>query len=383
VSATDPGVDGLAGAEAPARLAALRAHGAVVRVASLDAWLVLTHDAAVEVMRDPTTYTVDDPRFSTARVVGPSMLSLDGPEHRRHRGPFVAPFRPSKVTERYAASTARLADGLLDAVRADGRAELRTTLAGPLSVAVMARLLGLDGDDGVDPATVLRWYAAIVAGVSRISAGGAPGSDATAAMAGLGAEVTRVTRPGSVLAGARETLSEDEVVANAAVMMFGGIETTEGMIFSVVAHLLAAPDVLAAVRADPALVAAVVEESLRLEPAAAVVDRYVTRDVRLRGVPLRRGDLVRVSLTAANRDPAVFAEPDRFDPSRPRLREQLSFAQGPHVCLAMDLARLEAREAVHAVAALPGVRLTRAEPATGLVFRKPAEVHVAWDVPGA
>lgn len=375
MSDTDPIVAGLTGAEAPTWLARLREHGAVVRVEALDAWLVLTHDAAVEVMRDPATYTVDDPRFSTARVVGPSMLSLDGPEHRRHRRPFVAPFRPSKVTERYAARTALVADGLLDPVRREGRAELRATLAGPLSVAVMARVLGLDG---VDSTTVLRWYTAIVDAVSRISAGGSPGGKATVAMVDLATEVTRTTKPDSVLAGARETLTDDEIVANAAVMMFGGIETTEGMILSAVAHLLGEPGVLGAVTADPGLVVAVVEESLRLEPAAAVVDRYVTRDVRLRGVQLRRGDLVRVSLTAANRDPAVFAEPDRFDPSRPRLREQLSFAQGPHACLAMDLARLEAREAVHAVAALPGVRLERAEPATGLVFRKPAALHVAW-----
>ena len=78
----------------------LRAEGPVVWVAALDGWVVLSRDVAVAVMRDAVTFTVDDPRFSTAQVVGPSMLSLDGAEHRRHRDPFAAAFMPAVVTPR-------------------------------------------------------------------------------------------------------------------------------------------------------------------------------------------------------------------------------------------------------------------------------------------
>ncbi len=375
-TAPGPTTEELIGPEAPAHLAALRAQAPASWVASTGGWLVTTHDAALEVMRDHTTYTVDDPRFSTALVVGPSMLSLDGADHLRHRRPFVSAFRPSRVEERYGESTRALATALLDRVRGDGVADLRTTLAGPLSVEVMARTLGLAE---VDAPTVLAWYAAIVGAVSELSAGGEAGPEAAEAVAALSAHLGLGIRDDSVLAGARGSLEDREVIANAAVMLFGGIETTEGMICSALAHLLAAPEALSDVRAEPALVAAVVEESLRLEPAAAVVDRYATRDVELRGARIRRGDLVRVSISAANRDPAVFADPDRFDPRRPRLREQLAFARGPHVCLAMDLARLEARAAVTAVLELPGVRLERAEPATGLVFRKPDAVVATWE----
>lgn len=89
-----------------------------------------------------------------------------------------------------------------------------------------------------------------------------------------------------------------------------------------------------------------------------------------------------VSLTAANRDPLVFEDPDRFDLYRPNLRKQLAFAQGPHVCIGLHLARLQTRCAATNVLALPALRLDaeRSTPPTGLVFRKPAEVWARWAV---
>ncbi len=366
----------LGGPEAADVLARLRAFGPVVRLEDIGGWLVIDHGLAVEVMRDADTFTVDDPRFSTAQVVGASMLSLDGVEHRRHRGPFVAPFRPSRVEERFGEQVHRVAGELVARTRTLGRADLRTTVAAPLSVAVVASTLGLPE---IDADTVLGWYAAIVDAVSALSAGGAPDDRAAAAMAALGVHIGSGAA-GSLVAAAGGSLEQAEVVSNAAVLMFGGIETTEGMIASAFAHLLARPDVLADARAEAGLTAAVVEESLRLEPAAAAVDRYATRDTAFAGVQVRRGELVRVSITAANRDPAVFADPDRFDPGRTNLRSQLAFARGPHACVAMDLARLEARAAVRAVLdGLPGLRSDGPAPVHGLIFRKPVAVPAAWD----
>ncbi|WP_262402932.1 hypothetical protein [Actinomadura sp. CNU-125] len=87
-------------------LARLRAAEPVSWLPSLGGWLVTSHAQAVRVMRDAAAFTVDDPRFSTARVVGPSMLSLDGPAHARHRDAFARPFRPARTRERFAAFAA-------------------------------------------------------------------------------------------------------------------------------------------------------------------------------------------------------------------------------------------------------------------------------------
>ncbi|MHA3702417.1 cytochrome P450 [Jatrophihabitans sp. YIM 134969] len=373
-------LDDLAGPRAADVLAELRRDAPLTRLPAIDGWLVTGHATAVAVMRDDRSFTVDDPRFSTAQVVGPSMLSLDGAAHRRHRAPFVEPFRPARVEGRFAGRVDTLAAELVDRIRPDGHADLRAAVAGPLSVAVVAGVLGLPPTDS---ATVLRWYAAIVQAVSDITAGRRPAPDAATAMTALREHVTvAVSNTDSLLGEAVGALETDEIVADAAVMMFGGIETTEGMIANALVHLLDHDDVRSAVTADPSLDAVVVEESLRLEPAAAVVDRYATADVEIAGVTVPRGDLVRVSIAGANRDPAVFAEPDRFLPTRPDLRQQLAFARGPHVCIAMDLARLEARRAVRAVLdGLPGLRAAGDVPRPhGLVFRKPDEVPVRFEV---
>jgi cytochrome P450 len=372
-------------------LARLRDTEPVSWLPALNGWLVTRHDLAVAVMRDSAAFTVDDPRFSTARVVGPSMLSLDGAEHGRHRAPFIRGFSRGEIHARLAAFVTAEADRLVAAMRPAGAADARRSLAGPLSVAVVAEALGL-GD--TNPATVLDWYGAIVGSVSDLAADrGEVGVAGAAAFRSLSERLDAVIGaadgPPSLLAdaagarggGAGTGLSAREAISNAAVIMFGGIETTEGMIGNVILHLLGHPAQLALVKADESLVPGAVEESLRLEPAAAVVDRYATRDVQLGGAAIRRGDLVTVSLAGAGRDPAVFPDPNVFDVRRPNARTNLAFAHGPHFCLGIHLARLEAQAAVHAVLRLPGLRLDPERPVAprGLVFRKPPSLYLLWD----
>ncbi len=328
-------------------------------------------------MRDAATFTVDDPRFSTARVIGPMMLSVEGDEHDRHRAPFAAPFRLKPVRERFGGLVLAEVDALIDGLSPG--ADLRRAFAGPLAATVVLHALGLDR---LDRAAVLGWYERIVASTSGIAAGSEPTPEGAAAFGEL-AEAIAGSLDGEslVAAAAHGGLSRDEVVSNAAVLMFGGIETTEGMIANALFHLLAHPAELERVRADPALVPNAVEESLRLEPAAATIDRYATRDVEFGGAPIRRGDLVTISIAAANRDPAVFPDPDRFDVGRENARLHLAFAHGPHVCIGMHLARLEAQTAVARVLErLPDLRMLDPEGAAprGLVFRKPPELRATW-----
>ena len=415
-------------ADPHSHLARLREREPVSWLPALDGWLVTRRDLALQVMRDPDTFTVDDPRFSTGRVVGRSMLTVDGAEHRRHRDPFARPFRRDAVLERFTPVVEAQVARLIDAIEPAGRAELRRGFAGPLAAGVVAAMLGLEP---IGAQTVLGWYDAIVAGVSAIAAGGEPGAAATAASAELRAAIVETLEPAAgtsadtapraskadepadhpcpslVAAAASEAgggLTPDEVASNAAVLLFGGIETTEGMIANALLYLLTHPEARAAVDADRRGLANAVEEShpdrgavddpgrtvlqnaieesLRLEPAAAVIDRYATRSVELAGAPIRIGDLVSVSIPGANRDPAVFPDPDRFDPRRPNVRRHLAFAQGPHVCIGMHLARLEAEIAVaRLLDRLPGLRMDPAHPAAprGLVFRKPPSLQVVWD----
>ena len=365
-------------------LAALRRSGPICWVSALGGWVVTGHALAVTVMRDAETFTVDDPRFTTSQVIGRSMLSADGADHSRHRQPFVSPFSLASTRERFGEVVDATVRELVDAIRPTGAAELRRSVAAPLAVASMAAALGLAS---VPVDDLLGWYAAIVAAVSDVTAGAAVPESGRLAYAGLAAAIEAVMLGGgsSLLADVASragVLSVDETLSNAAVLLFGGIETTEAMIANVVHHLLSTPTALDAVRADPEVVDAVIEESLRMEPAAAEVDRYATRPVTLGGVDIDAGDLVVVSLAGANRDPAVFDDPDRFDPGRANLRRHLAFAQGPHTCLGIHLARLEARAAVTALLGLPGLRhdAARSTPPEGLVFRKPAAVWGTWTI---
>jgi cytochrome P450 len=345
-------------------LARLREEEPVAWIPVLEAWLVTSRELALHVMRDAETFTVDDARFSTGQVVGPSMLTRDGEDHARHRAPFADALRLAPVRERFAPIVEAETGALIDSFAGDGRAELRRGLAGPLAARVVARLLGLES---ADTRAMLGWYDAIVASVNSITAGSGPTDDGAAAFETLRATV------GPAL-GTLGDLSPDEVVSNAAVMMFGGIETTEGMIANLVFHLLTAGET----EVEPNAV----EESLRLEPAAGVVDRYATQDVELAGVAITRGDLVRVSLAGANRDPEFFPDPDRFDVHRENARHNVAFAHGPHVCVGMHLARLEALTAARRLfERLPGLRLDPERPTAprGLVFRKPPTLDVLWD----
>jgi cytochrome P450 len=362
-------------------LARLRATAPACWVPVLDAWLVTGYDLAVAVLRDPRTFTVDDPRFSTAKVVGPSMLSLDGARHARHRGPFTRPFRSGEIRVRLESFIRAEAERLVSAIQPRGAAELRREVAGPLAVTVMAEALGLGR---TDPAQILAWYDGIVAAVQAEAAGQGAAAAGRAPFAELAASLRRVIAappPSSLLAEVGGRLTEDEAISNAAVLLFGGIETTEGMIANAMLPLLSSPGELQAVRADHGLIAAAIEESLRLEPAAAVVDRYATRDAQLSGARIRAGDHVTVSIAGANRDPRVFRDPDTFQIRRPNATRHLAFAYGPHFCLGAHLARLEARIAVETLLdRLTGLRLApgAASPPQGLVFRKPPDLRVRW-----
>jgi cytochrome P450 len=372
-------------------LAELQRHEPVSWLPALDSWLVTDRALVIGAVRDGESFTVDDPRFTTAAVLGPNLLSMDGPAQTARRAPFVDALRPTAIGRRLGSSVTEQAVGLVADAASAGRIDVGLDLASPLAATTITRLLGLRD---VDPTEVLGWYRSIVAAVTVLTAGGTIPASADVAVAALRDAVgrTMATEPESVpaLASAATGLDADEVAADVGVVLFGAIETTEGMIANLFWHLFSTPGAWPRLREDRSLIAPAIEESLRLEPAAAVVDRYTTKPTTLGSVRLAEREPVTLSLLAANRDPATFKDPDRFDPGRfdpgRASAPHLAFAQGPHACLGATLARQEAAAAVkavldHDVGAKPGagsggVRLDGAASSgpRGLVFRKPGAV---------
>lgn len=371
--------------EAPyGALEQLRHHEPVSWIPALNGWLVTRRDLGLAAMRDAESFTVDDPRFSTAAVLGPSMLSLEGAEHARHRNAFAPRFRPKVVRAQCEAwlesETERLA---VELARRGGPAELRTEYAGPVAVGTITRFLGLED---VDAAEVLSWYYDISAAIEAVTLGQSIAPTGHAAVARLRERViATIDGSGQSLVKAVSNegrLQSEEMVSEVAVIMFGAIETSEGMTANVLWHLLNRPEVLREVAADRSLVGPAIEESLRLEPAAAVIDRYATADVEFGGARIAKGDLVTISLLGCNRDPEMFVSPDHYDLHRDNTHHHLAFVQGPHACIGLHLARLETATAVNAL--LDHMDRARfdseaSQPPSGLIFRKPSTITVHFE----
>jgi hypothetical protein len=180
------------------------------------------------------------------------------------------------VAGRFAQTTEDEANRLIDELAPAGAGELRRAFAGPMAAGIVTQALGLGGDEVAD---VLAWYDAIVASVTEITAGNGATTAGEEAFASLSDRLRVVIDGGdhsSLLAAAAGAgvLSAEQVISNAAVLLFGGIETTEGMIANAALYLLTGAERAQAARAEPAALGAAIDESLRLEPAAAVVDRY-------------------------------------------------------------------------------------------------------------
>ena len=323
---------------------------------ALNGWLVTRYDLAVQVMRDADTFTVEDPRFSTAQVVGPSMLSLDGDAHTRHRAPFAPPFRPRAVRERFAAAAAGEADRLID--RFDARRNRRAQ-------AHVRRTAGRV-DHGPRPRARAgrgRHHAQLVRrdrrrGHRRHGWTRRPGQRA-ARHSTLSATASKSV----IVAGTRRLAARRRRRAPGPHDRADRLERRR-------ASVRRDRDDRGDDRQRPAGPARASRaprlDRARPQPprggargvAPARARRRGDRSLRhhrreLRDAQIRRGELVRVSISAANRDPAVFPDPNRFDPGRvdraATPRRHLTFAHGPHVCLGVHLARLEARTALETI----------------------------------
>ncbi len=343
------------------------------------------HADVVTILTDPRFQKQDpdtgEPSLQTG--MARSMLVLDPPDHTRLRSLVNKAFTP-KVVAALRPHIADIAAALLDAMAARtgpaaGHADLVTDFAFPLPATVIAELLGVPAADhdrfrawskaivnlvdvtrppearaeGVAAQADLRAYFAALIAARRAAGSAAPQDDF---LAGLIAAEEQGDR-----------LSPDEVLAMCSLLLVAGHETTANLIASGTLTLLRHPDQRAALRANPASAANAVEELLRFESPVQRTGRRTNAPVELSGRRLPRGTLVLAMLGAANRDPAVFHNPDRLDLARANAGHHVAFGRGIHVCLGAPLARLEAQVALTMLLArLPGLALAAAEPAWSL-----------------
>ena len=287
----------------------------------------------------------------------PSMLVVDPPDHTRFRRLVSRAFTP-RATAAFEPVVQRTADALLDALELrDGPVDLIETYAAQLPVLVIAELLGVPTERRED---FLRWGAAAAATLDP----GLPFRRYVAAERALRAmhaflreHFARLRRePGEDLVSRLvglpddEALTERELHATVMLLLGAGFETTVNLLGNGVVLLDAHREQGDALRADPTGWDRAVEEVLRHDSPVQITGRSAKDGAVLAGRALRPGTRVTVLLGAANRDPEVFADPARFDITRPNARDHLAFSAGIHYCVGAGLARMEGVIALRALA---------------------------------
>jgi cytochrome P450 len=288
-----------------------------------------------------------------------TMLTFsDGAEHARLRDVAAKLFTPRRIAQ-LEDSTQELTDSLLDQLAAEGDVADFDAFASQLPALVIGNLLGVPA---ADAPLLIDWGAKIMA---NLFGGQGPtvleeGYEGHRAFGDyIGTVMTRYRETGEAQAEAAEALlhaasigliGDEQLSAMFREMLLGGFETTRISLLGTVFELMRNRDQWRAVCADPSLATNAFEEGLRVFGSAQWSARIPLVDMELEGVHIPADKTCILMLGAANRDPAVFEDPDRFDIGRANVRQHLAFAVGKHYCLGQALARLEGRIALHALA---------------------------------
>jgi cytochrome P450 len=303
---------------------------------------------------DPATL---HPLARALRALSRVMLFRDPPDHTRLRGLVNKAFTP-RMVESLRPRIESLVDALLAPHAAAGGLDVVRDFAEPLPILVIAELLGLPGSDRAD---LKRWsdeLAVMLDGSIAMQHIGRAVQSAVEVIDYLRVHLeAKRRRPQDDLISAMlaaqerdERLSDDEILGTALIVMAAGHETTTNLIGNGALALLRHPGERARLHAEPARIEGAVEEILRFDSPVQATSRLPLEGVEICGERFEKGVEVGLLLGAANRDPAVFDDPDRFDVARTDNRH-VSFGYGVHFCLGAGLARLEGQLAIGALVA--------------------------------
>jgi len=346
--------------------AELRRDAPVFEVAGRGMWAVSRHADVGFALKRPELFSSSVNADGAEIPASETLLGSDPPAHTRLRKRVEDAFSPRRI--RALADRARtLADALAADLAARRGGDVVAGLAAPLPVILIAELMGIDParhddfKDGAD-AVIARGTGRPVATQAERDALDARVAAFKATLGGVIEE--RRVRPGDDLVSAlvrdEDGLTPAQALNFAVLLLLGGGETTTNLVGNALRALFADPATLARVRADRALVPALVEETLRFDAPVQCILRRATADVELAGARLPAGAIALLLLGSANRDERVFADAERFHLDREGTKH-LAFGVGPHYCLGATLARLEAAAALDALLARPGLGLANAD----------------------
>jgi cytochrome P450 len=332
----------------------------------------VSHAVTTAVLRSPDFgviggFTGNVPRWLLlAQAVGgrgplgpvepPSMLAVDAPDHTRYRK-LVSRAFTAKAVAALRSRTEDIADELLTGLAAKREVDLMDDYANMLPATVIAEMLGA-------PVAMSRQFLAWGAEAARSLDAGLSFGDFRRSERGLralqrwmeGHFAQLRAHPGDnilstlVHAHAAEgKLTQDELSATAMLLLAAGFETTVNLIGNGTALLVEHPDQRERLRAETTLWPNAVDEMLRFDSPVQRTGRMAQRDTEVAGVPVGAGQPVMTLLGGANRDPDVFAEPQRFDVGRPNAGDHVAFSSGIHYCLGAGLARMEGEVGLRAL----------------------------------
>jgi cytochrome P450 len=347
-----------------------REHSPVAQVrypnTSTDVWWVTRHADVKRILANPKLFSSDPqhanaataeaslPFFDKSELILGGVAFADPPLHTHRRkliGKTFSPRRVEAMRQTVEQVTAELLSVMADG---SGAAELMDTFAKPLPVRVIAGQLGVPASDhqyfrrwldlmiSTDPDEFAQAPVAVGEMVSYLSELAAtkrahPGDDLVSDFVG--------TSDGD------NGFTDVELLGIVFALLVAGYETSSNLIGNGTVALLEHPAQLAQLRGQPDLIGPAMEEMLRYDsPSTSVVWRFPTEDVEIAGVAIPSGDPVLPLISSANRDPAAFADPDRFDIARTDL-DHVSFGYGPHFCVGAALGRLEVGIALPALLA--------------------------------